>query len=104
MFESKAFVCPHPECRKTFRKPLMLTDYLKIPRETYYACPYCKSKIDIAVENSKIVYELSIQASTPKEKTSEPTDCPYYFGYLRNVRKYSSIPDKCLTCSNLTEC
>jgi hypothetical protein len=103
MFESKAFVCPYFQCRKTFRKPLMLTDNSKVPRETYYACPHCLSRVDIATDNKEKSYISTVEVSESKELAG-PIECPYHFGYLRSLPKENSIPDKCLTCANLMQC
>jgi DNA-directed RNA polymerase subunit RPC12/RpoP len=103
MFESKAFVCPYFQCRKTFRKPLMLTDSSKIPRETYYACPHCLSKVDVAVDNEENTHEFSVKIPERKEMT-RPIECPHHFGYLKNHPKNSSIPDECFACANLIQC
>jgi len=103
MFESKAFVCPYFQCRKTFRKPLMLTDTSKMPRETYYACPHCLSKVDVATDNQENTHGLSIKASESKEMP-KPIECPYHFGSLKKLSKEGLIPDKCLMCANLIKC
>lgn len=103
MFESKAFICPYHQCRKTFRKPLMLTDSSKIPRETYYACPYCLSKVNISTGNVKCPQISSVE-SLERNDLAKLVECPYHFGYLKNLPKNSSIPDKCFTCSNLIKC
>jgi len=47
--------CPYKGCEKSFDKPTVLTDSSSMPRVTYYACPYCMSKLDIIVENMKLV-------------------------------------------------
>jgi len=102
MFESKAFMCPYFQCRKTFRKPLMLTDSSKIPRETYYACPHCLSKVDVTIDDAENVHKLSIKASERNELAGL-IECPHHIGYLKNLPK-DSIPEKCFTCANLMQC
>ena len=103
MFEAKAFVCPYPKCRRTFRKPLMLTDSSRIPRETYYVCPHCLAKVDVTVDDVEDVNKFSLKASEGNG-LSGPIECPYHFGYLKNLPKNSSIPDKCFACANLIQC
>lgn len=103
MFESKAFICPYHQCRRTFRKPLMLTNNSKVPRETYYACPHCFSKVDVAIDNKENVRLLSVEVSERNE-IENPLECTYHFGYLKSLPKSSSIPDECLTCANLMKC
>ena len=46
--------CPYDGCGKSFDKPTVLTDSSSVLRESYYACPYCNSKIDIHMEGMKI--------------------------------------------------
>lgn len=103
MFDSKAFICPYSKCRRTFRKPLMLTDASKVPRETYYACPHCLSRVDVSIDNGKNIHGFSVKASE-KSELARLIECPYNFGYLKSLSKDSSIPDKCLTCANLLQC
>jgi len=103
MFESKAFICPYVQCRRTFRKPLMLIDNSKIPRENYYACPVCLSRVDVTVDNEENMSRFSVKASE-KNGLARVIECPYHFGYLKSLPRDSSIPDKCLTCANLMQC
>ena len=103
MFESKAFICPYFQCRRTFRKPLMLTDSSKIPRETYYACPHCLSKVDVTIDNVETGHKFSVKASERNE-LARLVECPHYFGYLKSLPNNSSIPDKCFACTNLLQC
>jgi len=35
------FLCPNPDCRKPFAKPVLLTDLSITPPESYPACPHC---------------------------------------------------------------
>lgn len=83
----ESLVCPNIKCGKTFQKILLLTDLSKTPRETYYACPHCFSKLEIAVKEEK-----------------QPLECPYYFGFLKTLQKKIPIPDECLTCPKLIRC
>jgi len=45
------FKCPHKGCKREFDKPTVITNSSKIPRETYYACPYCHSKLEIVTKD-----------------------------------------------------
>jgi len=92
--------CPHNDCGKKFTKFIMLTDPTKIPRETYYACPHCKSKVDIITDSKTLFF------SSPWRKTKEKPSygCQYHFGYLKLYFKGSPVPETCLTCPQLTEC
>jgi len=102
MFELKAFVCPYFNCRRNFRKPLMLTDSSKLPRETYYACPHCLSKLNVAVDNAETVHNFS--RATERNELAKLIECPYHFGHLKNLPKDSSVPDECFVCANLIQC
>jgi DNA-directed RNA polymerase subunit RPC12/RpoP len=94
--------CPYNECKKEFEKPLVLTDFSSTPRETYYACPHCLTKVEVVAEDSKLD-SVSVETSeNPVEKT--PTECAHHFGYLENLPKEATIPDECLTCSKLLQC
>jgi len=94
--------CPYNQCKKEFDKPLMLTDFSSTPRETYYACPHCLTKVEVVSEDSKLD-SVSIEISeNPLEKT--PTECPHRLGYLKTLPKEVAIPDECLTCSKLLQC
>ena len=103
MFEPAVFACPYSQCRKTFRKPLMLTDSSKIPRETYYACPYCLSKINMITDDPEDVQKTSVKVSETNGLAGI-IECPHHFGYLKKLGKNASIPDECLSCFRLMEC
>ena len=94
--------CPYNECRKEFEKPLMLTDFSKTPRETYYACPHCLTKVEVVAEDSNLGSVYVETSGNPVEKP--PTECGYHFGYLKTLPKEAAIPDGCLTCSKLLPC
>ena len=95
-------VCPYNECKKDFEKPLVLTDFSRTPRETYYACPHCLTKVDVVVKDSDM-NSVSVETSVnPVEKP--PTECAYRFGYLKTLPKEAAIPDGCLTCPELLRC
>ena len=92
--------CPNPECRKKFDQLIMLVDHTKVPRETYYACPHCKSRIDVVFDKESLKFRNK-SASIRREKHSS---CPHYFGYLKLFTRGAQIPEECLTCKRLTEC
>lgn len=101
--ESENLTCPYNRCAKTFEQPLVLTDLSKTPRETYYACPYCFSKLEIALTSQENLNSVSIQPSDNANITT-PEKCSHHFGYLSTLRKEESIPDECLTCPKLIQC
>jgi len=103
MHKSGSLHCPYVKCGRVFEKPLVLTDMSKTPRETYYACPYCLSKVEIVVEDEKGLSSVSVETSdNPREMP--PLECPHHFGDLKSLPENASIPDECLTCPHLIQC
>ena len=93
--------CPYKGCGKAFDKPTVLTDSTSMPRETYYACPYCMSKLDIIVENMKLV---SVKTTEYPKVFDSPAKCAHYFGFLTALPKDAPIPDECLICPKVLQC
>jgi len=93
--------CPYPSCRREFDKLIVLVDdFDRMVRETYYACPHCKSRVDILVTG-----EDAFRFSPSEEDIPPSTSiCPYYFGYLSSFSKDSRIPEECLTCTRIAKC
>jgi DNA-directed RNA polymerase subunit RPC12/RpoP len=112
----EACVCPNDECGRSFEHPLQLTVLSSDPVETYAACPYCMSKIELEEENQPLAKQVSttlkIKTVLQKEKENErqeTTDqgelkCEHGFGYLKNRPKGTSIPDDCLLCQKMIQC
>jgi len=95
-------VCPYNECKREFDKPLVLTDFSKTPRETYYACPHCLTKVDVVVKDSGIG---SVSVKTSENVVEKPPmECVHHYGYLKNLPREATIPDECLTCPKLLQC
>jgi len=93
--------CPYKGCGKSFDKPTVLTDSSSMPRETYYACPYCMSKLDIIVENMKLV---SVKTTEYPKVFDSPAKCAHYIGFLTALPKHAPIPDECLVCPKVLQC
>jgi len=93
--------CPYKGCEKSFDKPTVLTDLSEIPRETYYACPYCNSRIDIIVEDVKIV---GVKTTEYPKVFDSPAKCAHYFGFLNALPTDTPIPDECLICPKVLQC
>lgn len=93
--------CPYNGCGKSFDKPVVLTDSSTVPRENYYACPYCNSKIDILVDNMKIV---KVKATDYPKVFQSPAKCAHYFGFLNSIPEDAPIPDECLVCPKVLQC
>ena len=93
--------CPYNGCGKAFDKPTVLTDSSTIPRENYYACPYCSSKIDIIAENMKIV---RVKPTEYPKVFNSPAKCAQYFGFLNSLPNEAPIPNECLICPKVLQC
>ncbi len=92
--------CPYKGCEKTFDKPTLLTDQTKIPRESYYACPFCMSKIDIVTDNFKVVDVKSVEY--PATVFDSPAKCARFSGLMGMPG--GAIPDECLVCPKVLQC
>jgi len=119
-------VCSYLRCGKAFDTPLRLTDLSHKPHsETYYACPYCFSKVDDAenAEPSSIGSELKhlhdggygiavdvggskkARDVAQRELSTEPTlNCPHHVGYLKTRPKDEAVPDGCFLCPKILQC
>ncbi len=93
--------CPYKGCQKTFDKPTLLTDQSRVPRESYYACPFCMSKIDIVTENMKVVGVKAVDY--PATVFESPAKCAHFSGVLGGVEG-SPLPDECLVCPKVLQC
>ena len=92
--------CPYNGCGKTFERPTMLTDSSRIPRESYYACPFCMSKIDIVTEGMKVVGVKAVDY--PPTVFDSPAKCAHYSGLLGVAT--GPLPDECLICPKVLQC
>ena len=92
--------CPYKGCEKEFEKPTLLTDQSKIPRESYYACPFCMSKIDIVTQNMKVVDVKAVDY--PATVFESPAKCAHFSGSLGAPG--SALPDECLVCPKVLQC
>lgn len=94
--------CPYKGCGKSFEKPTVLTDSSTVPRQTYYACPYCMSKIDITVDNKMKL--VGVKTAEHPQVFDSPAKCVHYFGFLDTLPKDDAIPDECLVCPKILQC
>lgn len=100
-FSQEKLKCPYDGCEKYFSKPTVLTDLSTMPRQTYYACPYCMSKLDIIVEDMKIV---SVKTTEHQRVFSSPAKCAYYCGLPSAFPQDMPFPDECLVCPKVLQC
>lgn len=101
LYKSELLSCPYENCGKGFAKPLLLTDPSEILRRTYYACPHCKSKLDITVEDFHVV---RLEKCEGGANASIPINCSHGFGYLKNLQENAPIPDECMVCPKIMQC
>lgn len=117
-------VCGYVRCGRAFDTPVRLTDFSRKPRlETYYACPYCFSKVNddgIDGVNNEMRhlhvggYEISVGDGVRKglrgekqkesDKAASTVNCPHHLGYLKTRSKDEAFPDGCLTCPRILQC
>jgi len=117
-------VCGYVRCGRAFATPVRLTDFSQRPRlETYFACPYCFSKLNEAeaAEMSGFSgemrllhgggYEVSVGEGVKKSLKSgvqkgsdRVVSCPHSLGYLKTRAKDEEFPDGCLTCPRILQC
>jgi hypothetical protein len=93
--------CPYKGCGKSFERPAVLTDSSTLPRKTNYACPFCMSKIDLTVENLKVVDVKPLEY--PKVFDS-PAKCAHYSGLLDATLTDRALPEECLICPKVLQC
>ena len=93
--------CPYKGCGKRFERPTTLTDSSTLPRQTFYVCPHCSSKLDITVDGLKVV---GIRAIEYGKVFESPAKCAHYSGFLTAISKDIPIPDECLVCPKILQC
>jgi hypothetical protein len=123
---SDSLVCPYTRCGRPFEKPVMVTDYSRLPRETYYACPHCMLRLELLLDNGAqddlgCVHVRPHSGTIPclegvKEnrcpgeavsnfQATRPTKaCRHFLGYLRSQPEDSDIPDECAICPSIVVC
>ena len=92
--------CPYKGCEKTFEKPTVLTNSSTVPRESYFACPFCMSKIDIVTDNMKVVDVKPVDY--PAKVFDSPAKCAHFSGLLGG--RDAPISDECLMCPKVLQC
>ncbi len=100
-FHDDKLTCPYKGCGKSFEKPTVLTDSSSVPRQTYYACPYCQSKLDVLTEDMKIV---SVKPTDYPTVLDSPAKCAHFHSFLNSVPEGLSVPDECLVCPKVLQC
>ena len=93
--------CPYDGCHKSFERPTILTDPSATPRKTFYACPHCMSKLDIHVENLKVVDVKTMEYGTVFDS---PAKCAHYSSFVDAISYDIPVPDDCLVCPKILQC
>ncbi len=93
--------CPYKGCEKKFDKPASITDTSTVPRQSYFACPHCMSKIDITTENMQII---GVRATEYPKVFDSPAKCAHFSGFLNGVPADAPLPEECLICPKVLQC
>jgi DNA-directed RNA polymerase subunit RPC12/RpoP len=93
--------CPYKGCEKAFEKPTVLTDMSIIPRQSYYACPHCMSRLNITTENMKIT---SVKPTEYPKVFESPAKCAHFSGLLNSLPEGAPLPEECLLCPKVLQC
>jgi hypothetical protein len=93
--------CPYRGCGKKFERPTILTDSSTLPRQTFYACPHCMSKLSIAVDGLKVT---NIKPMEYGKVFESPAKCAHYSGFVSAISKDIAIPEDCLICPKILQC
>jgi hypothetical protein len=93
--EHKSCICG--SCRKVVKKPVVVTNFVFAPRkETYYACPYCLTKIGYTKKESNCtpftIEETEEPAYTENQKTEEQIIQPENSATAQELSEESSVP------------
>jgi hypothetical protein len=100
-------VCANDKCGKVVYDPFKVVNLRWA--ESYFACPYCLSKLEITTAEQESSPENSTEEpisllQTDSEKTKGPGKCPQYFGYLKERPKDTTILSECVTCPEAVNC
>jgi len=103
-------ICPNLKCQRKIEEPILLKSLSTAPKEQYYACPHCFTKLEVGIENvqprkeeEKTEREKPPLKALEKEETG-PSECSHHFGYLAKRPKNAPIPQGCLICSKIVQC
>lgn len=103
LHQSGKLQCPYAECHRTFEKPIVLADKTRLVRETYYACPHCRSRIEIIVEDPNSPRLIQVDGMFNAGQKA-PAQCKHGFGHLGEMSDNADIPDECAVCPRVMQC
>jgi hypothetical protein len=95
------FRCPYKGCERSFDKLTVVLDASVVPRESFFACPFCMSKLDVVTEGLRVVGVRAIEY--PKVFDS-PAKCAHFSGFLSALPSDAPLPDECLICPKVLQC
>jgi uncharacterized Zn-finger protein len=76
--------------------------------QTYAACPYCLTRIDIeetGADEKEEKEQLQVISDEKSIKTKEkPLSCQFHLGYLSEREQKQQIPEDCIICKDIVEC
>jgi hypothetical protein len=98
---SEKLHCPYKGCEKHFDRPTMITDASVIPRQTYYACPFCMSRLELETAKDKIV---GVRGTEYPIVFDSPAKCAHFSGLLNAPAGSTSTQDDCLICPKVLQC
>jgi len=95
--------CMH--CGRVVSVPVRLTDLSHKPsQETYYACPFCFSRLDVEDVAEHLKHSHTHDKGSEMKVPVVVSNCSHEFGYLSSRPKDSAIPDECLICPKILHC
>jgi hypothetical protein len=94
--------CPYKGCEKPFVKPSVLTEGSGFGRRSFYACPFCSSRIEVVADGLKVVDVRAVDF--PSKVFESPAKCAHYSGAFRGRSGEGGLPDECLVCPKVLQC
>jgi len=95
--------CVH--CGRAVSVPVRLTDLSHKPlQETYYACPFCLSRLDVEDVTEHLKHSHTHDKGGGMKVAAVVSNCSHELGYLSSRPKDSTIPDECLICPKILQC
>jgi len=92
------------QCSHPFSHPLVLTNQSGDSSETYYACPYCLSKMDMDEKDLVAAFREEMKPTMFRDNPERNLERSEEAGSGEAVWKNTVIPDECLDCANLLPC
>jgi len=97
-------------CGREFGLPVRLTVSSGGPEMTYFACPFCFSRVkeaEVEAPVKTLEYKERDRVRERREAGAVKLDtwgCAHHLGYLKGRVKHSDIPDECLICPKIFQC